>query len=114
MYTYDNLSTVQVEFAVDDANWAYNLRQEDFIVNEPLQYPRPRIMKRQATPPKYAITLTGLWPNSPIKAQVRVLNKYYAGPQSNQVTFTTPEGGQKLTFLLLVPLFLLLLLLFLP
>lgn len=83
----------RVEFAVDDPNWVYSLRQQDFIMNEPLQYPRPRIMKRDLTAVgKRMITLSGIPPNSPIRAVVRVLNKYYAGPPSNAITFTTPEG----------------------
>lgn len=89
-----------MEFAAESENWDYSVRRQDFIMNEPLQYPRPRIMKRDtSTVGKRMITLSGLPPNSPIKAIVRVLNKYYAGPPSNAITFTTPEGGMRLVML---------------
>ena len=44
------------------------------------------------------VTLTNLPPNSNIRAQVRVLNKYYAGYPSSEVEFSTSEGGTKINY----------------
>ncbi len=48
---------------------------------------------RRNLPGQVEVTLTHLPPNSMIKAQVRVLNKYYAGPASTEIEFQTEEGG---------------------
>ena len=67
------------------------MREEDLIVNAPKQYPRPR-EKRQAE--DYLVfQLSHLPPYSDITVQVRILNKYYAGPASQAIYFTTKESG---------------------
>ena len=82
--------------------WSGNeIIEEDYIMNAPAMYPRPRVTrllqrKRRSLPQtgdtiKY--TVKHLPPNKNVKAQVRVLSKYYAGPPSNQITFMTEEGG---------------------
>ena len=70
--------------------WPDNIRETDFIFNQSYQYPRPRVRREVDM---VTVTLTHLPPNSNIRAQVRVLNKYYAGPPSQVVEFSTQEGG---------------------
>ena len=74
--------------------WGENIREQDEIVNEPPYYPRPRI-KRQTD--DAVIRLRHLPPNSQVVVQVRILNKYYAGPSSEQITFQTLEGSKSAT-----------------
>ena len=62
-------------------------------------YPRKRIMKRAVDVINNTLSfqVVRLPPNSDIIAVVRVLNKYFAGPVSQRVTFRTPEGGMYCT-----------------
>ena len=71
------------------------IRTQDFIIHEAPFYPRPRIMKRQAAVIRN-YKLTNIPANTAMTAVVRVLNKYYVGPVSNTVQFTTPEGGEEI------------------
>ena len=73
------------------SEWPENIREQDVIFNEPPYYPRPRI-KRDIS--QVTITVRHLPPNSQVTLQVRVLNKYYAGPPSEQIEFTTLEGRE--------------------
>ena len=81
---------LQVQFAREEDGWGNNIREQDEIINEPPYYPRPRI-KRQS---QVVIRLRHLPPNSNVVVQVRILNKYYAGPPSAQITFQTMEGSK--------------------
>ena len=67
------------------------MREVDYIINQVKQYPRPR-MKRQAESIETYL-LKNLPPYSDIVVQIRVLNKYYVGPPSDQVFFRTMEAG---------------------
>ena len=82
---------LQIQFSDASVPWGENIREQDEIVNEPPYYPRPRI-KRQTD--EVVIRLRHLPPNSQVVVQVRILNKYYAGPPSEQITFHTLEGGE--------------------
>lgn len=65
------------------------MREKDLILNMSTPYPRPRV-KRDIETVEYE--LTNLPPFAEISVQVRVLNKYYAGPPSTAVVITTLEG----------------------
>lgn len=67
------------------------MREVDYIVNAPKQYPRPR-NKRQLELETY--TLQNLPPYADITIMLRVLNKYYVGPPSEPVYVKTREGGE--------------------
>ena len=67
------------------------MRETDYIVNQPKQYPRPRTKREAGDLVQYR--LTNLPPFAEILLQVRVLNKYYVGPPSDAIKFTTQEGG---------------------
>ena len=82
---------MQIQFSDASVPWGENIREQDEIVNEPPYYPRPRI-KRQTD--EVVIRLRHLPPNSQVVVQVRILNKYYAGPPSAQITFQTLEGSK--------------------
>ena len=85
---------LQIQFSDASVPWGENIREQDEIVNEPPYYPRPRI-KRQTD--EVVIRLRHLPPNSQVVVQVRILNKYYAGPPSAQITFQTLEGSKSAT-----------------
>ena len=74
------------------------MREEDFILNKPRQYPRPR--ERRQTDETQQLHLTHLPPYSEITVQVRVLNKYYASEASERIYFITHESGISLHFAL--------------
>lgn len=91
----------RIQFARTNEDWASDMREVDYIMKEVAQYPRPRIMKRQVSAGGPNVTATGLEvrytlhdipPYSDIKLVIRVLNKYYAGPPSDPITFRVPEG----------------------
>lgn len=81
----------RVEYATVQ-NYPFNVRFQDFIMKEADYYPRKRIMKREVINNTLSFQVVRLPPNSDIIAVVRVLNKYYAGPVSQRITFRTPEG----------------------
>lgn len=72
------------------SEWPYNIREQDVIINDPLQYPRPRV--KRDLPENVKVTVKYLPPDSDVTLQVRVLNKYYAGPPSSVINFKTSEG----------------------
>lgn len=74
-----------------DSEWPDNIREQDFIINEPPFYPRPRV-KRQLGPIKVNYTVKHLPPFTDVRLQIRVLNKYYAGPPSPPIHFRTLVG----------------------
>lgn len=74
------------------------IREEDVIFNDPLQYPRPRV--KRELPRVVEIKVNHLPPYSDITLQIRVLNKYYAGPPSPTIQFTTLEGGKQAHFVI--------------
>ena len=86
----NGIFALQIQFWRDD-DGPESMREVDYIINQVKQYPRPR-MKRQADD-LVRYTLKNLPPYSDIIVQIRVLNKYYVGPPSNQVIFKTMEAG---------------------
>ena len=68
------------------------MREVDYIVNQPKQYPRPRTKRDAGELLEYRIT--NLPPYADILLQVRVLNKYYVGPPSAVINFKTQEGRE--------------------
>ncbi|KAI0242502.1 Neuroglian [Lamellibrachia satsuma] len=72
------------------ADWPLNVREQDFIVNQPKQYPRARIKRDVRSAVNYV--LTNLPANTDVTLHVRVLTKYYVGPPSNVLEFATKEG----------------------
>jgi hypothetical protein len=100
----------QIQYGRADT-WPSGFNEEDYIINAPAMYPRPRVTRllqqvqmqqqqksrkrRQAptpgTPVQY--TILHLPANHQVNVQVRVLSKYYAGPASNLLSFHTEEGG---------------------
>ena len=75
------------------ADWPLNVREQDFIVNQPKQYPRARIKRDVRSAVNYV--LTNLPANTDVTLHVRVLAKYYVGPPSNVLEFATKEGGER-------------------
>ena len=69
------------------------MREQDFIINKPEQYPRPR-ERRSVDDGTVELHLKNLPPYSEITLQVRVLNKYYASRASNRISFTTKESSK--------------------
>ncbi|XP_023930628.1 neuroglian-like isoform X1 [Lingula anatina] len=51
-----------------------------------------KIRTKRQTPPKMEATISNLPSSQRIVAQVRVINKKYAGPPSNKIIVQTPEG----------------------
>ena len=64
-------------------------------MNEPPYYPRPRIKRQTDT---VTVRLRHLPPYSRVLVRVRVLNKYYAGPPSDVISFETMEGSECASF----------------
>ena len=86
----------------------YGVIEEDYIMNAPAKHSRPhvacsllsnehRLLPQTGSIIKY--TIKRLPPDNEVIVQVRVLNKYYAGPPSNQIIFKTKEGGKSFNFL---------------
>jgi len=50
----------RIQYARVDEDWASSMREQDYIITEALQYPRPRIMKRQVSSFGQNITAAGL------------------------------------------------------
>jgi len=84
----------QVQFG-KSAEWPENVREQDFIVNQPKQYPRARI-KRSVNTGAVTYLLTHLPADTSVTLHVRVLTKYYVGPPSDVLEFRTKEGGKTL------------------
>ena len=86
-----NLFVIQVQFwrTIDGED---GMREQDFIMNKPLQYPRSR-ERRQVDDGRVVLELENLPPYSEITIQIRILNKYYASRASNRISFTTRESG---------------------
>ena len=70
------------------------MRERDLILNKTTQYPRPREKRQVDEDRRVTFRLTHLPPYSDITVQIRVLNKYYAGPASDAVYFVTQEDGE--------------------
>lgn len=89
------LWSLQIQYAkvtTGDFEW----REEDVVINEGRTlYPRPRY-KRELVSLNVTVNyrLRNLPPNSMVRVQVRVLNKYYVGPPSPYIEFRTKEGGE--------------------
>jgi len=90
----------RIQFA-KASEWPENIREQDLIINDPLFYPRPRIKRQAGNGPGNTneeeenivrVKLLNLPPFSDVTVQVRVLNKYYAGPASPQIQLETKEG----------------------
>ena len=81
-----------MEFAPAD-RYPYDVKYQDLILDEAGYYPRKRIMKRNVINPNVSMIVENLPPNTIVKAVVRVLTKYHAGPASDSITFRTPHGG---------------------
>jgi len=91
----------RIQFARVDEDWETSMREQDYIIREAAQYPRPRIMKRQvpsngpnitSAGSQIRYTLYNIPTFAEIRLVIRVLNKYYAGPPSTPLLFTVPEG----------------------
>ena len=83
---------LQVQYGTT-ADWPENVREQDFVINEPKQYPRARIKRDASKVVTY--TLTNLPAYMSVTLHVRVLTKYYVGPPSNMLEFDTVEGGER-------------------
>ena len=92
----------QVQFG-KSAEWPENVREQDFIVNQPKQYPRARI-KRSVNTGAVTYLLTHLPADTSVTLHVRVLTKYYVGPPSDVLEFRTKEGGKTLGLSVFCPI----------
>ena len=80
----------------ETSDWPQNVREQDFIVNEPTPY-RTRIERdiSDDNATMVSFKLTNLPAYMSVSLHVRVLTKYYVGPPSNMLEFDTLEGGEK-------------------
>ena len=70
-------------------------------MGDPVQYPRPRPRVRRQVEvddipeagDEISVPVRHLPADAAVRLQVRVLNKYYVGPASDNIVFTTHEGG---------------------